>query len=1609
MNDSAAASVEPHARRVAAMEASEVREWPRAAALWAELTEADPQDHESQLRLAEALFFAQHPAEAARVARLAARLRPKDHRPLVVLARAESILDPLAAIAAWRGVLALVPREFEAWARLAALLGQHGSMAHALEALVRALALRPDHPFALALAGRLLGSLPTGQREGRVKQAMASASPDAALALLHVHAQLQPQDMRIQAALAEALLARHAQAQALPPLRALAQANPQAPAPLAQLAQALHHCQHWPEAARRWRRLLHLRPGDRDAARHLAEALRRSGDAAAALDATRQALIHAPEDLGLLHEQARCLAELGPAEAADAAWATALAAHPHDKALGLDHITYQLSLGYTEPALAALDALVGPAAGFDHASLLLLRLLRKRLPAEAVLRRFDAALDAGLPAAADATALEIALRCGLLRLGCGRVAEAATLLEPAQNAAAAPGHLTLRAGLRLLLARGEDSAAHALAEQALTTHRQEAWAWQEVLSAFREPEDADFATGIFRRASNLFRDSPADWLRVAAACQPAMLATETVQHLAELAPQTAEDALRASRIALRLGEPALGRRLLDLATPEAAQGPAWQRQRHLLALADQLCADNNTGEAFRALLLQRLASLAAAQLAHPAWAEGPIVLAHQALGAGGAGRAIAATLRGLAEALGGSERLHLVCTRLTEHPDRRLHLAAVQETCAAITDLSGLDVAPLEASGLGAEAQDLLELLGPGVTTRVLRLYAAFLRLRPAVVHLWHDDGALAGAIAAMLAGVPRVLRAAHASRPRARNPRAWQALAASPRLALANSSAAGATEDAAWLALPPDRIQVLRHGFDLDRLIRRAAPARAAALRANARIPPEAPVIGGAMRLTEAKRPLLWIAAAAALARLRPDAHFVLLGEGLLRDRVVEQARADGLGDRLHLPGRADPAPWLRLMDVVLLTSIAEGLPRTLVAAQALGRPVVATRVGGVAETLLEGVTGFTVPADLPGLQEALAERLHAVLADRAWLACARVEAPRFVGTRFSLQAMAQHTLALYGLAEALPEGALPCWRPPVGEAEREAAIAATQRRDWPAAQVQWDQLLALLPQDEEALLGAAGARLQQNLLPQARQLFARALREGAGPEALRGLARTLRAMREEREALPLWEALLRQEPRDLEAMLRCAETRARMGELSAAIAVAEAGRRLIGQEARLVRLLARLHAEAGNPGETLRHWNALAEALPRDAEAQLEAGLAAQAIGNTALAERRLRAALAGPTAPRAAAALVLLLAPTQPMAARAALRQGLRQAPGEALLWRSAAQMLHAAGRSNLVARGIARLGQQTAGSARLALADRLLDADQPREAMAVLQSLLADPALASSAARRLVRLALQRADLTMIGAIGEQTDALPASISQEMSLAIRFCAGLRTETGERDPSLGLWHRVTESARRRGYPRYLPRRDSLLHLVAAPEAALALELAQAEAQAGASVTVLHAEAAPPPPTAGITRGCLTDRALAVPDALAALPELAVPPGAFGEALRPRVVGQAAAALAALQPATLMLWSLPTLAEAALAALAQGVPRLVLCATGPAPNLLPAPTEAALLRTDRLRRSLRTALLRGNARLWHAEPAALPGWVAWLALDATEAARCCGTGPTP
>ncbi|HPC81796.1 MAG TPA: glycosyltransferase family 4 protein [Thermoanaerobaculaceae bacterium] len=187
------------------------------------------------------------------------------------------------------------------------------------------------------------------------------------------------------------------------------------------------------------------------------------------------------------------------------------------------------------------------------------------------------------------------------------------------------------------------------------------------------------------------------------------------------------------------------------------------------------------------------------------------------------------------------------------------------------------------------------------------------------------------------------------------------------------------------------EQATLIRSGIDLD-TFRRASGGEM--VRAELGIPAGAPLVVQVSCLKPQKAPERFVALAARLAPRFPDAHFLLVGDGELRERLEAQRAAAGLEGRLHLPGwRRDVPAVLHAATVVTLTSRFEGLPRAVVEALAAGRPVVAMAVDGVREVVHDGVNGFAVA---PGDEAALAARVASLLADprlRAHLAAAAPE----------------------------------------------------------------------------------------------------------------------------------------------------------------------------------------------------------------------------------------------------------------------------------------------------------------------------------------------------------------------------------------------------------------------------------------------------------------------------------------------------------------------------------------------------------------------------------------------------------------------------------------
>jgi glycosyltransferase involved in cell wall biosynthesis len=154
----------------------------------------------------------------------------------------------------------------------------------------------------------------------------------------------------------------------------------------------------------------------------------------------------------------------------------------------------------------------------------------------------------------------------------------------------------------------------------------------------------------------------------------------------------------------------------------------------------------------------------------------------------------------------------------------------------------------------------------------------------------------------------------------------------------------------------------------------------------------------------------------AAAVARDRPDAHFVVFGRGDLQAEMRRAARGFGLEGRLRMPGLTSASfSALSAMDVVLLTSMWEGTPNVALEAQWCGVPVVVTSGGGSVEAIEHGVTGWVVD-DVDAA--AIAARVVATLNDDAARRRARETGHQFVSRTFGFDRMIADTLATYRLA---------------------------------------------------------------------------------------------------------------------------------------------------------------------------------------------------------------------------------------------------------------------------------------------------------------------------------------------------------------------------------------------------------------------------------------------------------------------------------------------------------------------------------------------------------------------------------------------------------------
>jgi len=310
--------------------------------------------------------------------------------------------------------------------------------------------------------------------------------------------------------------------------------------------------------------------------------------------------------------------------------------------------------------------------------------------------------------------------------------------------------------------------------------------------------------------------------------------------------------------------------------------------------------------------------------------------------------------------IGGAERaLFSLATRLDPARWRPSVLCLGPEAA-----LSG----PLRERGIETECLDVprdrpIEAVG--------RLARALARRRPSLAQSFLFHANVATRLAAVRAGVPWVVGGVRV----AEREKRWHLVI--ERLTMPLSSGVvcvseGVAQDlrrrTRW---PLGRMTVIPNAVELAP-IDRAEPTPRAALD----VPESAHLALFVGRITRQKDVASLIEAAEVVARDRPDWYLAIAGEGPSRERLEARTRANPLlGRRVRWLGfRQDVPGLLKAADLLVLPSRWEGMPNVVLEAMAAGRPVVATRVEGCEELIVEGETGWLVPpGQIPPLVRSL------------------------------------------------------------------------------------------------------------------------------------------------------------------------------------------------------------------------------------------------------------------------------------------------------------------------------------------------------------------------------------------------------------------------------------------------------------------------------------------------------------------------------------------------------------------------------------------------------------------------------------------------------------
>lgn len=324
----------------------------------------------------------------------------------------------------------------------------------------------------------------------------------------------------------------------------------------------------------------------------------------------------------------------------------------------------------------------------------------------------------------------------------------------------------------------------------------------------------------------------------------------------------------------------------------------------------------------------------------------------------------------------------------------------------------------IEALGMAYHPVDITGPLHPGTDFKcVSELYRLIKSQEFDIVHCHGSKAGLVGRLAAWLAGTPVIIVTVHNFVVYEEVPLFKRMLFTRGEKFLSRKTSGIITVSRALKAelarkfgIPGNKMVAIYNGIDLARFNTKPDLDR---LRQSYGIANDRPVVGTVARLAPQKGLSFFIEAIAMMVKEGSAGTFVIIGDGPLRPELEAQAERLGVAGRVIFTGyRSDIVPFLKMFDIFVVPSIAEGLSITTIEAMAAGKAVIASEVGGLPELVQHEQNGLLVPPRDAG---ALARAMNFLLARPELCEKMGLAGNRMVTADFTCETMISKTRDLY------------------------------------------------------------------------------------------------------------------------------------------------------------------------------------------------------------------------------------------------------------------------------------------------------------------------------------------------------------------------------------------------------------------------------------------------------------------------------------------------------------------------------------------------------------------------------------------------------------------